>query len=137
MKTKQILDTNGRLYAVVTDVMSKEDTGTVWLGNEYESLQAGVFKFDSDKSFKKHKHILRPRICNYTQECITVFSGRLGVDIYDNSNKLLWSGDLTAGQLIITYRGYHYYRVMEQNTRFTELKNGNAYCSVDEDKTYD
>jgi len=142
----------GQLYAVHDTIESIESakstveipiTGnqenTSWYGDSREAIQASRMCYNKNKAFKAHKHILRPRLNNYTQECLIIYKGLIQVNIYSagaaNLKEHLHTLTAKAGDIIILYRGYHDLKVLEDNSIFFEIKNG-EFTNVEEDKCY-
>ena len=123
------------IYAIQVTADDIKD-GSEWFGNSIESLQAQRMKYPVGKSFRVHHHILNPRTIKRTQEAFIVISGRIAVDVYDNSNRLNMIGTLEAGpgEAIFVYRGGHGVRVLEDFVGF-EVKAG-QYSYVSEDKEF-
>lgn len=108
---------------------------TTWYGNNTEAIQASRMCYNVGKEFKTHKHILRPRLNNYTQECLIVIQGQIKVDIYNLDKVLIGEIEGNPGDIVILYKGYHKLLVTENNSIFYEVKNG-CFTTVQEDKTF-
>lgn len=128
-----------RLVPTVEMPVTKNIEISTWYGNDREAIQASRMCYNKDKTFRAHKHLLRPRLNNYTQECLIVYQGSIQVNVYsagiENLREHLTELVAKAGDIIILYRGYHDLKVLEDNSIFFEIKNG-EFTSVEEDKTY-
>lgn len=130
----EIKDLVGEPLAIIVQKSDMQD-GTTWFCKDYDGLQVARMKYNSDKSFEAHTHIMRPRLSNYTEEAIIVFQGTLRVTIYDLGKEVVYSGYLYAGDMVISRRGYHQYEVIEDNSIFYEFKNG-PFTTRSEDKKF-
>ena len=115
------------------DMLSVE--GTLWLTENNEAIQASRMNYNKDKIFKAHKHIIRPRLNNYTQEAIVVVKGKVAATIYDNNGDKIAIIILNTGSIGIFHRGGHSFEVIENGTIFYEIKNG-EFTTVKEDKVF-
>ena len=109
-------------------------SGSEWFGEPFEPLQAQRMNYPAGKEFKVHRHIMNPRIIKITQEAFVVITGKLQVDIYDDSKSYLGSLSAGPGEVILVYRGYHAVKVMEDFVGY-EIKAG-SYSYVSEDKEF-
>lgn len=134
----EVKDKNNILLAVLYyqyDLRDLHPNTTTWVGDPQKALQVAMFNYDFSKIFKGHKHIKRPRVNNYTQECIIVFNGELLANLYDNEKNFVDNFIMYSGCFAIFYQGYHEYTVFKAHTRFIEIKNG-PFTTVAEDKVY-
>lgn len=120
-------------YAILASFGNVKD-GTEWLGSQHESLQASTMKYPAGKDFRVHHHILNPRTIKRTQEAFVVISGRIAVDVYDNSPKLIGTLEAGPGDAIFVYRGGHGVRILEDTVCY-ELKAG-SFTVTSEDKVF-
>jgi hypothetical protein len=129
---RQIID-DDLLYAVLIE---KEDhtEGTKWYGNKYESLQCSTMNYPKDKEWRRHRHLLNPRIIKYSQECFICISGLLQVVISDKAGTTLGTFQAKAGEAIIVYRGGHAVKCLKDTVAY-EVKAG-SFTYVSEDKEY-
>jgi len=127
------INKNGELYAI-RGMMSEVPKGkTGWYGGTDKAIQVAQFHYDNGKEFVPHRHILRPRLNNYTQECLLVIQGEIFVTIHDINRAFVATEKLSAFEFIILYQGYHGVNVTGDNTKFFEFKNG-PFTTVKEDK---
>lgn len=121
------------VYALLATYDDLKD-GTEWFGSQIESLQGSRMVYPAGKSFRVHHHILNPRTIKRTQEGFVVISGKLAVDVYDNTPKLIGTLEAKPGEAIFVYRGGHGVRVLEDCVAY-ELKAG-SFTLVSEDKEF-
>lgn len=134
----KVKDKSGNLLAVLyerKDIQNLEANKTIWIGDSQKALQVAMFHYDQTKYFKAHKHILRPRLNNYTQECMIVFTGKLRAILFDDDKQFINDFYIKPNEFAIFYKGYHAYEVIVHGTKFIEVKNG-PFTSVKEDKVY-
>jgi len=131
----KVLGKDGRVFAISGDVNNLKESKTEWFGSEHESLQVAGFNYNEDKRFETHRHIMRARLSNYSQECLIVMNGSIYVSVYDLDKHLLYCFVLKVGQFVILYRGYHGILVKNKDSRFIEVKNG-PFTTVAEDKEH-
>jgi len=115
--------------------LTENQEGTKWYGRNREAIQASRMCYNKHKTFRAHKHLLRPRLNNYTLECFIVYQGSIQVDIYSTKREYLKKLIAKAGDIVLIYRGYHDLEVLEDNSIFFEIKNG-PFTTVEEDKVY-
>lgn len=131
------------IYEPITDTTNKvndfefsiKEPSSTWVGSNNEALQIQRMCFDKGKAFKRHRHILRPRLNNYTQETFVIIQGKMKALIYDNNLEIIDTIDMTKGDILVCYRGAHSFVVMEDNTITVEVKNG-PYTTREEDKEF-
>ena len=145
------IEVDGVLYAETGDLNTKDiafgcfvdsNTGQVytrgqskWYGDEKQGVQTAAMFYDKGKTFKCHKHKERIRTFNRTQECLFCYKGGAIVELFDNNSKYIESVFLGEGDFIICYNGFHFLKIVKDDTRLLEVKNG-PYTSVEEDKEY-
>lgn len=127
------IELNKETYAILVDRESLKE-GAEWFGEPFEPLQAQRVNAKEGKVYKAHFHILNPRIIKQTQESFVVISGKIAVDIYDLGMNLLGCLEAGPGEVILSYRGGHGIRVLEDSI-FYEFKAG-QYTYVSEDKEF-
>jgi len=130
-----VKDVKGRTVARIYTAGELQFNDNPWLTENTDGIQVAHIRCINYKTeFPAHRHIMRPRLANYTEEAIYVVQGTLNVTIYDDEKSLLTQTELTPGSLVVTHRGYHEYKATKE-TVFLEFKNG-PFTSVTEDKTY-
>jgi hypothetical protein len=96
-------------------------------------IQAGTWWYPKDKILKSHRHVINERKVDRTQEVVVVMSGKLRIDLYDDSNAVFHHEILSAGDMGVIFEGGHGYEILEDNTLVIEIKNG-PFISVEKDK---
>ena len=101
-------------------------TKTINITDPKESLQLSFFNFKKDKVIERHKHLFKKKIPKRvkTQESWVVISGLAQVSYYDLDNKILLKKTLKAGDVSITFEGSHKLKILKNDTRIYEFKNG-------------
>lgn len=135
-RMQEIRDISGKLLATVylqkgTDV--KRDR--LNLSPQSELLQVACIVDDKDRRFSSHRHRMLERRTKGTQEVWIVMRGAVEFVIRDENKDFKTLIELEAGDLIITYCGYHSYNILKDNTWVYEVKNG-PYYGAGQDKEY-
>lgn len=107
--------------------------GLNFITNNDAFIQVGTWWYNLRKELKPHFHIYNPRNVEYTQEVIIIMSGSLLVDFYDYENLLVYSDTFSEGDIVVILGGGHGYKILEDNTKVVEIKNG-PFFSVEKDK---
>lgn len=98
--------------------------GLDFLTSDDTFIQAGTWWYQNGKELLAHKHLINNREANLTQETIVIVSGRLLVELYDNNDKIFYSEELGVGDIGIMLSNAHGYKILENNTKVVEVKNG-------------
>ncbi len=104
--------------------------GLDFLSDDEDFIQVGTWWYDNGKELDKHFHNEFER----TQECVYVVSGKMKVDLYDFDSSYLESFEVEKGDIAIFTKGGHGYKILEDNTKILETKNG-PFHGVTKDKT--
>lgn len=117
-------------------VIYKKDIkeGLSFFSDEKEYIQVGTWNYDSNKVLERHYHNILNRKISKTFEVIVVLQGSALADIYDSNNILVKSIKLNEGDTLIQLNSGHGYRILEDNTKVIEIKNG-PYLGPDLDRT--
>jgi len=107
----------------------------VWLSDATDGLQVASILSCDNRTFRAHRHKYRPRSVGYTEEAIYLIQGKLSTTLRDDNKQIVLATTLLPGDLLITHRGYHEYKVLEEGTHFLEFKNG-PFTNVEDDKIY-
>lgn len=107
--------------------------GLDFLTSDDTFIQAGTWWYQNGKELLAHKHLEVKREALVTQETIVIISGRLLVELYDDNDKLFHSEELKAGDIGVMLSNAHGYKILEDNTRVVELKNG-PYPGAERDR---
>lgn len=107
-------------YVVKRDELK---TGRLDYSPASESLQVSSIASGA-KSFAEHKHLFRERPPARTQECWIVIRGVVEFTVRDDNKNLLKVLICRTGDCMVTFRGYHGYKMMKPNTIVYEVKTG-------------
>ena len=83
---------------------------------------------------ERHKHLYKKKIPKVIkiQESWVIISGLAMVIYYDLDNKILLKKTLKPGDVSITLDGSHKLKILKNNTRIYEFKNGPYEGSVND-----
>ena len=98
-----------------------------------EFLQVAALILKKGEEVKAHKHLDNSRTTSITQESIVVIEGAIEANFYDLNNSLIKTIILNEGDCCVTFRGGHFFKALEENTKFYEIKNG-PYEGREKDK---
>lgn len=121
------------------EVLARHIKGDSWkegLGfysEDNEFVQVGTWNYNAGKSLLKHIHNPVKRIVDVTQEVIYVKTGRLMASIYTLDEELVEEFEAKAGDTIILLNCGHGYKILEDNTKVLEMKNG-PYLGAETDR---
>jgi len=109
-------------------------TKTINITNPKELLQLSFFNFKKDRVIERHKHLYKKKIPKVIkiQESWVIISGLAMVIYYDLDNKILLKKTLKPGDVSITLDGSHKLKILKNNTRIYEFKNGPYEGSVND-----
>lgn len=129
---RKINDFNGTLLCII---YKDEDwvEGINFITDNSLFVQVGSWWYQNGKKIAKHKHNLVTRESNITQEMVYVKSGSMLVTIFDQEMNFIEEFIITEGDMAIMANGGHSYKILEDNTKIIEAKNG-PFLSVDVDK---
>lgn len=96
-------------------------------------IQAGTWWYPSGKTLKAHRHKINERTAEKTQETVVVINGSMRIDFYDDENKIFQQETVKTGDICIILSIGHGYKILEDDTRIVEIKNG-PFTSVEKDK---
>ena len=129
---RKINDTNGNLLCIIyRDDDWKE--GLNFITENSLFIQVGSWWYQNGKRLAKHKHNVVPRESNITQEMVYVKSGSMMASIFDQDLNFIEDVILKEGDLAIMAYGGHGYKILEDNKKIIEAKNG-PFVSVEVDK---
>ena len=129
---RQIKDNNENLLCIVyKDSDWVEGLNFITENNLF--IQVGSWWYQKGKNLAKHKHNIVKRESNITQEMVYVKSGSMMATIFDNELNLIEDLILETGDLAIMVNGAHGYKILENDTKIIEAKNG-PFISVEVDK---
>jgi len=113
--------------------LNKVEDGLLFCGAVEDNIQVGLFKYNTGKIMRDHKHISRPRILDKTQEILLVWKGSCECRVYCEANKLQHTGIMKSGDFIILYNGGVGYTILEDNTILMEVKAGSYIVKSDDE----
>ncbi|MFL2603715.1 MAG: hypothetical protein ACJ0PP_02120 [Flavobacteriaceae bacterium] len=122
------------LLHIVSDI-NKSTRERIDIAPEKEYLQLALLNFNKGKTFKPHKHIVKEKITDIAQESWFVYKGSVECIFYDLDDSILVKEIITEGQLSMTFRGGHNYRILEDETLVLEYKTG-PYLGIENDKKF-
>ena len=97
-------------------------------------LQWGTMWYDKGKVLQPHIHKYIDRnVTHPTQEFLYIIEGSIEATFYTRRKYIVDKKILRAGGFVCLYDGGHGFVVLEDNTRFIEVKHG-AFISVEKDK---
>ena len=96
-------------------------------------IQVGSWWYPKEKKLATHKHNIVSREANITQEMVYVKSGSMLATIFDQEMNFVQEVVLKEGDMAIMVYGGHGYKILEDNTKIIEAKNG-PFVSVEVDK---
>ena len=102
---------------------------------EEEFLQLAVLRMPEGKTFRPHKHIVHEKTTNIAQESWVVIKGLVEVTFYDIDDTILDKVILNPGDVSITYRGGHNYKILSDDTLVYVFKTG-PYLGQQYDKVF-
>ena len=124
---------NKELIAVGGNVRNIQ-IGSQFFGDGSEMMQWGTMRYDEGQVLLPHVHKRVNRQAKYrTHEFVYVVQGRLEATFYTLEKKFIITKVLEAGDYVCLYGGGHGFRVLEDDTRFLEIKHG-PFIGVEQDK---
>jgi len=124
---------NGIILARHIELTDLKD-GLSFYSDESDFLQVGSWKYNKAKELKAHTHNKAERKITHTQEVLIILKGEILAEIYDNKKELVDTICVRKGGILILLSGGHGYRILEDDTRVIEIKNG-PYLGADKDRT--
>lgn len=120
---------------VIARHILKEDIheGLNFFSKDEEFIQAGAWGYDEGKELLAHIHNKVDRTVSRTCETLYVISGSLEARIYDLEEKLVDTFSVCAGEVLILLECGHGYKILENNTKVLEIKNG-PYLGAEVDR---
>ncbi len=110
------------------------EKGLKFYGDGSEMLQWGMMWYDAGKILQPHIHkILRRNVSHPTQEFLYIIQGSIEATFYTREKQVVEQVKLSAGDFICLYDGGHGFKVLEDNTKFIEVKHG-PFITVEKDK---
>lgn len=129
---KKIIDKKGNTLCIIYRDNDWKN-GLNFITDNSLFIQVGSWWYDKGKNLAKHKHNIVERKANITQEMVYVKSGSMEANIFDENMNHVEDIVLYEGDLAIMAYGGHGYKILEDNTKIIEAKNG-PFISVEVDK---
>lgn len=128
---KEIIE-NGKILA---RHILKEDIkeGLNFFSEDKEYIQAGIWNYQKEKELLAHIHNKVERKVDKTYEVLYIISGKLEATIYNLEGIKIEVLEVNAGEILILLESGHGYRILEDNTKVLEVKNG-PYLGADIDR---
>ena len=98
--------------------------GLSFFTEDEDFIQFGSWNYNKDKKLLAHIHNPAKREVAWTQEFIFLISGSLITSLYDDEENLIEEVPLKTNEGMIMFAGGHGYRILEDNTKVIEVKNG-------------
>ena len=112
---------------VIARIFNIEDLshkGLTFLSQDSDFLQIGIWNHGLNTELQAHIHNDFERNVSRTSEIIYVICGSVHADLYGEDGTLISEHELVAGDILISLRGGHGYRIMDNDTKVIEVKNG-------------
>ena len=115
-----------RLHTVFTATDRKELENRIDMTEEQEFLQCSIMRLIHGKTYKAHKHIIKPQSTFefQVQEAFIIIEGLVTITIYDLDDSKLCTLVLYTGDLAVLLAGGHSIRAAVPNTMMYEIKTG-------------
>ena len=117
------IEKNGILFAVYIRSEDWEE-GLKFISQNEDSIQVGLWNYQSGKQLGPHRHVINKRKISRTQEVIFIKKGSLKAVVYDEEDQPVKSVRLRSGDFLVTFFGGHGYETLEDGTQVLEVKNG-------------
>lgn len=107
--------------------------GLSFFSQDNEFIQVGSWNYNKDKVLLKHIHNEVERKVFRTQEVLYIVSGKIEAEIYDLNEKFIEKIEVSEGEILILLNSGHGYKILEDNTKVIEIKNG-PYLGAEVDR---
>lgn len=128
---KEIIKNGVILARHITAEDMKE--GLNFFSKDEEFIQAGAWEYNAGKELLAHIHNEVPRSITRTCEVLYIICGSLEASIYDLNGNKAEILKVKAGELLVLLESGHGYKILEDNTRVLEIKNG-PYLGAETDR---
>jgi len=126
------IESGGVLYAVL--ITGDWDDGLAFYSDDDDFIQVGTWNYDAGKELLAHKHNRVDRAVTHTQEVVHIRTGALELTVYDEDDEILEVHTARQGDTLVMLAGGHGYRILDNDTRVLEVKNG-PYPGPEADRT--
>jgi hypothetical protein len=107
--------------------------GLNFFSDDSEFVQVGVWKYEKEKILLPHIHNCVERTINRTNEVLYIIKGKIEATIYTVQEKIVEKLVLESGDVLILLTSGHGYKILEEDTRVLEIKNG-PYLGAEVDR---
>lgn len=124
-----------KLVAIISNMYASPDN-LKFYGGADKTLQLATFRYKKDRLMRDHKHIVRLREIEQTQEVVFVFKGSCEVRLSEKENDtkiLIHKQELIPGDFCIIYNCYVGYTILEEDTILSEVKVGPYLVKSDDE----
>lgn len=128
----KIIEENGIIFAKKISLDNIEK-GICFYSNDEDFIQVGTWNYEKGRYLDAHNHNIVERKINRTNEVIIILDGKLKIDIYDENDEKIAELEAKKNDLLIMMNGGHGYRILEDNTKVIEIKNG-PYLGAEKDR---
>jgi hypothetical protein len=128
----RIIEKDGLIFAKLikqNDIKS----GLSFFSDDRDFLQVGTWEYEAGRQLLPHIHNIAERTINRTHEVLYILQGSLKATIYTLNAEIVESLVLEQGDILILLSSGHGYRILEDNTRVLEIKNG-PYLGAEVDR---
>lgn len=98
--------------------------GLNFFSKDDEFVQVGSWNYSEGKELQKHIHNVVERKITRTQEVLYIISGSIEASIYDLNEVFVDKLVASRGDVLILLSSGHGYRILENETKVLEIKNG-------------
>lgn len=120
---RSIIDDTGTLIAIHIETTSDLGSGINFLTEGESELQVGVFKHPSNHLIRRHWHPPFVRELSRTCEVLYLETGRIEVELFNNSLVPIETFTLNPGGILVLLSGGHGFKTLEPST-LIEVKQG-------------
>lgn len=124
----------GTLLHIISKKEDIKNTRTD-ISPEDEYLQLSSFILEKGKTFRPHKHIVFEKRTDIAQESWVVLDGSVEVIFYDLDDQVIAKRILNSGDVSLTFRGGHNYKILSEKATIYEFKTG-PYLGQEYDKVF-
>ncbi|MEZ5044605.1 MAG: hypothetical protein R2828_32215 [Saprospiraceae bacterium] len=130
---REIKSEAGDLLAIHISATTSTKEGSEFYCQDSDFIQLASHQYPAGKVFAAHQHKIVERAVTLTQEVLFLQKGAMQAAIFDLERKMVASFTLNKGDLLVLLQGGHGFTVLEQDTRFLEIKNG-PYLGAEADR---
>lgn len=128
---EEIKDGNKLIAKIIRE--NEWNDGLAFFSDDKDFIQVGTWVYQEGKDLLPHVHNTFERASNVTQEVIYVRKGAILARFFGEQGKPLQEIVCKEGDTVIALAGGHGYRILENDTKVLEVKNG-PYFGPDRDR---